>query len=592
MPIRLKLIIFFLEIALIPIIFVSMLTFHNYKNSIEELRFSQMRYLTALKAERIEVFFASLKADIEIEANFYRIKGDLSDNKLSRLKDILKLNAILLFDKKGKAIVAHGSPALSAEGREAVEAGKKGTCFSDIYNSGGRFLMLVAAPVSDDRGAFAGVIAFETDMEPVYKLIQDATGLGESGETLIGKKYGNEVLYLNPLRHDPGAALKRKVALGEKAGRPIQEASQGRTGSGKYLDYRGKKVIAAWQYMPSLDWGVVAKIDESEAFSVIANLKKLVVMILAIVSFLGGIMAVSLAQSISAPIKKLTEGAELIGSGNLDFRVGMNLKDEIGQLSRTFDKMTSDLKRITASRDELNSEIAERKRVEEELKALNKELEAFTYSVSHDLRSPLRAIDGFARILTEEYKDRLDGEGKRQFGIISDNIRRMGELIDGLLELSRMGRKELTCSVVDVGEILNSAVNELKSALEGREIDFVIGEIPRAPADRAMLRQVFINLLSNAIKFTAARKAAVIEIGGRPEEHRAVYYVRDNGAGFDARYAGKLFGIFQRLHGQGEFEGTGIGLAIVKRIINKHGGEVWAEGKVNEGAVFYFSLPR
>ncbi|OGS17845.1 MAG: hypothetical protein A3J83_08595 [Elusimicrobia bacterium RIFOXYA2_FULL_40_6] len=600
MSIRLKLIIIFLAIALIPIIFVSMITFHNYTNSIEDTRFSQMRYLTVIKAERIEAYFNNLKADIEIAANS---KGtEFLDNLFKQLESSINLNAIMIIDKKGKITYeknshSHRIDLLVSEEihKKELEAGKKGVHFSDIYsdnNSTSGFSMMITAPILDSRKVLSGVVAFEVDMAPIYKLIQDVTGLGETGETLIGKKFGNEVIYLNPLRNDPQTTLKKRVTIGGSVGRPIQEASTGKKGFGEYFDYRGVKVIAAWQYIPSLDWGVVAKIDYREAFADIENLKKLVILILCIVIFLSGIMAISLAQSVSAPIKKLTEGAEIIGSGNLDYKVGTCMKDEIGTLSRSFDKMTGDLKKITASRDELDTEITERKKAEEELKALNKELEAFTYSVSHDLRSPLRAIDGFSKILMEEYNDKLNDEGRRQFNIISANIKRMGELIDDLLELSRLGRKEITCSSINLKDILFSVINELKSNIIKRNIDFQIKEIPEAAVDRVLIKQVFINLLTNALKFTSHKNNAIIEIGGNVEGNKAIYYIKDNGVGFDMQYAHKLFGIFQRLHGQEEFEGTGIGLAIVKRIINKHGGEVWAQGKVNEGATFYFSLPK
>ncbi|OGS23627.1 MAG: hypothetical protein A2297_08335 [Elusimicrobia bacterium RIFOXYB2_FULL_48_7] len=604
MPIRLKLIIIFLVVAIIPIIFVSLVTFHNYTSSMEAFRFSQMRYLTANKAERIESYFNNLAANIEIAAGNQHVTGFL-DNQLRKLESILGLNTIFLVDRTGKAIYVknplHRESALSnfyQEHKKELEAGKKGVFFSDIYpdsSSASGFSMLATAPVFSSGkpgGVLTGIIAFEVDMAVVYRLIQDVNGMGKTGETLIGKKFGNEVVFLNPLRHDPQAPLKRRITLGGRAGMPVQEAALGKTGYGEYSDYRGVKVIAAWQYIPSLGWGVVAKIDESEAFADIMNLKKLVILIILIVIFLSALMAVSIAQSVSGPIKKLTEGAQIIGSGNLDYKVGTNLNDEIGQLSRSFDKMTGDLKNITASRNELNIEIAERKKVEEALIAVNKELEAFTYSVSHDLRSPLRAIDGFARILMEEYNHKLDAEGKRQFEIISRNIKRMGELIDDLLELSRLGRKELACSSINMKEALDSVMEELKASLGERKVEFLVKEIPDAPADRVLIKQVFINLLTNALKFTAIKKNVIIEIGGNPEPGRNVYYVKDNGVGFDMQYANKLFGIFQRLHGQEEFEGTGIGLAIVKRIITRHGGEVWAEGKVNEGATFYFSLPK
>ncbi|MCL4377410.1 MAG: MEDS domain-containing protein [Actinobacteria bacterium] len=225
------------------------------------------------------------------------------------------------------------------------------------------------------------------------------------------------------------------------------------------------------------------------------------------------------------------------------------------------------------------------------LEAANKELEAFSYSVSHDLRTPLRAIDGFSKILLEEYSGLIDDEGRRLFKIIGTNIKRMGQLIDDLLALSHLGRKEIDYSKIIMEKIVSSAIEELRPLSEDRKIDFEIKKMPAAYGDPGMIRQVWVNLLSNAIKFTKPKKKAIIGIGGNSDKNMTVYYIKDNGVGFNMQYANKLFGIFQRLHGQEEFEGTGIGLAIVQQIIKKHGGEVWARGEILKGAEFYFSLP-
>ena len=240
---------------------------------------------------------------------------------------------------------------------------------------------------------------------------------------------------------------------------------------------------------------------------------------------------------------------------------------------------------LHALKDDLEIRVAERT---SQLEAANRELETFSYSVSHDLRSPLRAIDGFCRILLDDYTDKLDDEGKRLLNVVRDNTGRMGQLIDDILKFSRTGRTEMTYSVIDMEKLALEVVEELRPT--DSKLHVVIEAIPRAKGDPAMMRQVFVNLVSNAIKFTRNRENAMIRVGSSIKGDEAVYYVQDNGAGFDMQYADKLFGVFQRLHSMNEFEGTGIGLAIVKRIITRHGGRVWAEGKVNEGATIYFAL--
>jgi PAS domain S-box-containing protein len=241
---------------------------------------------------------------------------------------------------------------------------------------------------------------------------------------------------------------------------------------------------------------------------------------------------------------------------------------------------------LSLIKDDLEIRVAERT---SQLEAANKELESFSYSVSHDLRTPLRAIDGFSRILLDGYIDKLDDEGKRLLNVVRDNTSRMGQLIDDMLNFSRTGRLEITFSEIDMEKLAHEVLDELHP--DGGKLLVEIEHIPPSMGDRAMIHQVFVNLLSNAIKFSRAKEVPMIKVGGSIQGSEAIYYVQDNGAGFDMQYTDKLFGVFQRLHSLNEFEGTGIGLAIVKRIIARHGGRVWAEGKLNEGATIYFALP-
>lgn len=226
------------------------------------------------------------------------------------------------------------------------------------------------------------------------------------------------------------------------------------------------------------------------------------------------------------------------------------------------------------------------------LSAANKELEAFSYSVSHDLRAPLRAIHGFTNILVEDYASQLDEEGKRVCSVIQENTSRMSQLIDDLLSFSRLSRAEINASPIDMAAMVDSVYQELASPADQQRIHLETNSLPQAYGDPTLIRQVWMNLISNAIKFSAKRQQAHIQIGSQTKESEFVYYIKDNGAGFDMRYAEKLFGVFQRLHSEQEFEGTGVGLAIIQRILHRHGGRIWGEGEVDKGATFYFSLPR
>jgi light-regulated signal transduction histidine kinase (bacteriophytochrome) len=249
-------------------------------------------------------------------------------------------------------------------------------------------------------------------------------------------------------------------------------------------------------------------------------------------------------------------------------------------------------------------DITERKRAQDEIKnlnrelggrnadlvAVNEELESFSYSVSHDLRAPLRHMDGFSKLLHDEYGAALDPNAQHYLQMIQDGAKSMGELVDGLLKLGRIGRQEMDRRSTNLNSVLQSVIRELQIDCQGRRIDWRIAELPTVACDPGLMKQVFANLLSNAIKYTRHRDPAVIQVGELIIEGRRAIFVRDNGAGFEQQYVHKLFGAFQRLHRAEEFEGTGVGLATVQRIIRKHGGRIWAEGEVNRGATFYFEL--
>lgn len=225
------------------------------------------------------------------------------------------------------------------------------------------------------------------------------------------------------------------------------------------------------------------------------------------------------------------------------------------------------------------------------LERANKELESFSYSVSHDLRSPLRAIAGFSQMILNENRGTFDPETRRKFGVVQESAKKMGQLIDELLRLSRLGRAELKWSRLDMGSLVREVLQEIRMTEPAREFATEISDLPAAQGDPVMIRQLLANLLSNAVKFTRGKQGARIEMGSFARSGEQVYYVRDNGVGFDMKYYNKLFGVFQRLVSESQFEGTGVGLAIVQRIVQRHGGRVWAEGTVEEGATFYFTLP-
>jgi signal transduction histidine kinase len=312
-----------------------------------------------------------------------------------------------------------------------------------------------------------------------------------------------------------------------------------------------------------------------------------------LISVLGAILiSLWFQRRISRPISALAATARRVSDEkNFSVRATADSRDEIGQLVETFNEMLARIQEqnqeLEKSRDELEQRVVERTT---QLEAANKELEAFSYSVSHDLRAPLRSIDGFSQALLEDYGDKLDDQGQKDLQRVRAATQRMAQLIDDMLNLSRVTRGEMHRDTVDLSAMAQGIAMELRAAEPERQVDLTIADGVQADGDARLLRVVLENLLRNSWKFTGNHPVAKIEFGVARNNGKAVYFVRDDGAGFDMTYAGKLFGAFQRLHAMTEFKGTGIGLATVQRIVHRHGGRVWAEGKIDQGATFYFTL--
>ena len=289
----------------------------------------------------------------------------------------------------------------------------------------------------------------------------------------------------------------------------------------------------------------------------------------------------------------LAQGAQKIAAGDLNVVINANTQDEVGDTARAFNTMVISLKNtreeLRTLNEQLEQHVAERTA---QLLIVNKELEAFSYSVSHDLRAPLRGIDGFSQALLEDYDDKLDESGKSMLHRVRVASQRMARLIDDLLNLSRITRHEIRAEPVDLSLLARSIVNDLQRTQPQRRAIFEITEGLIAYGDPRLLRIMLENLLNNAWKFTSKSEHAEIQFGVNHDKEEPVYFVHDNGVGFDMAYANKLFGPFQRLHATTEFEGTGIGLATVQRIIHRHGGRIWAHAIVGQGATFYFTLPK
>lgn len=361
-----------------------------------------------------------------------------------------------------------------------------------------------------------------------------------------------------------------------------------------------------------------ADLRESSSRTKRSMLISLIVLLVSLLS--TGLLSLPLRKVILKPVLELRNAAEAASLDNdYSVRVKKYANDELGALADAFNQMITrvqlrEKERDTAEealishRNHLEELVADRtatlehlvetlegakkrlKQNQQELEITNKELEAFSYSVSHDLRAPLRAIDGFSMILLEDYSQQLDTEGQTHLNRIRAATQRMGRLIDDLLDLSRMNRRPLNKTTIVLLPIIEQIMKNLQDEQPNRPIELKIESLPPCQGDAHLLGVVWTNLLTNAVKFTSKKETAIIEIGSEIKENECVYFVKDNGAGFDMTYADKLFGVFQRLHTEIDFPGTGIGLATVQRIIHRHGGRIWAEGEIDQGATFFFTL--
>jgi len=627
MSLKTKLIVLLISFTMVPLVVFGAILFSQARSILEYVRLAQLNNIADLKKDKIETFFIERKADIRSTQNFLNIKRNLPvltaperersrtayaaalkelDDQLRPFQQAYEYLDIMLTDSKGRFVYSSDEKHKRADRGRSLpdsrffEEGKKGVYFTDVLmnntpgDAGNPYEMFSVAPLTDTNGKFIGEIVIEIDMGPVYKFIRETTGLAQTGEALITRKDGDSILFLSPINDDPDAALKKKVPMNNKLAYAAQKAALGQTGSGITTDYRGTEVLAAWRYIPSLRWGLVTKINTAEAFAPVRTLQ-VIMLSLGLFMIVAGIFAaVAIARTIIRPIHLLQQGADAVAAGDLSRRVGTSARDEIGRLGQSFDAMTEALQRDIVGRKKAEEEVrALNKDLEHHVRQLeesNKELEAFSYSVSHDLRSPLRSIDGFSQALDEDYSGKLDDEGRDYLERIRSATQRMAQLIDDLLKLSRVARMEAKRERVDLSAIAEEIAGRLRKNHPERPVRFDIATGLETSGDERLLTVALENLIANAWKFSEKNPEAVIEFGIAHVQGEPAYYVKDNGAGFDMAFADKLFNPFQRLHNAAEFSGTGIGLATVKRIINRHGGRVWIEGAVGKGTTVYFTL--
>ncbi len=471
--------------------------------------------------------------------------------------------AMALYSLDDALLIAAGAYEECPEAIQVVKdaLATPGAVLSPLYKSrSGDVHITAACPVNGPDGDPVAVLAVTMNAKKeLFPLVEEWPARSRTAETLLVMRDRNDALVLNNLHNKANSALNYRIPLTE-VHVPSVQAVMGKTGGFFGRDYRGGEVISDLRRVAGSPWFMVAKVNLAEANADLYETMDFVI-----------IVFVCLSIAVAAAMAALYSGGQVRLLRKLD-EVRAESEENLRQLNAHLEERVA---RRTA-----------------QLEASNSELEAFAYSVSHDLRAPLRSIEGFAAILEEEYGQKLDDEARRLLGVVRSGTRKMDHLIHDILDLSRVSRTELVISDVDMTGLVRSVWEEIQTPEEAARFDFRLGPLPGARGDVLLLRQLWTNLISNAVKYTSRSEIRRIEIGAGEEEDSLCYFVKDSGVGFDPAYSAKLFGLFQRLHTDVEFEGTGVGLATVQRIVHRHGGSVRAESGPGAGATFSFILPK
>jgi len=472
-----------------------------------------------------------------------------------------------------KASVVHTDKStipIKVKANDALFAAGSESRLGKIYQQNGAVYFPIISPVTDNKKIIGYIVAWKSLLAGPAAVAELSQLVGIGSTFYFGNTDGS--LWTNFIKPLPQAPFIIK-----KTGELLE-----------YTDETDGQMMAMAQVVPHTKWTLIVASAKKNILTGLSGFLNWIIIAGVTLLIVGIITAWIMSRNITKPLNMLTEATAAISRGNYTSYVTDELYGsyELRKLAIAFNIMAGEIRLM---HNNLENKVEERTA---QLENVNKELEAFSYSVSHDLRTPLRAINGYSVMLSEDYEGKLDDNGKRMIRNIISNAKMMGQLIDDLLSFSKLGKKELVRSRVNMQALVEDIADELLQQEPEGKYKVIIEALPAADADQVMIRQVVLNLLGNAIKYTAKKISPEIEVGFTDEPHSTVYYVKDNGAGFNMAYADKLFGVFQRLHSVEDFEGSGVGLALAKRIILKHNGEIWADARENAGATFYFRLPK
>ncbi len=604
MRIKAKLTLAFLAVALVPFSVASALAHYNVEEALTRDAVTHLETMASVQKSRVEAFvyrnydrFRFVANNGTMRSALGRSGGDpaaidpatvtrafveamAADDAIETVSLLDRQNRVLVSTEQSFIGAVH--PDVRFGFRQDIKPMEDLPSVVVTYPSDRKVpLVTTSGPLTGGRAG----LAIRTHGQELAQVVKNDAAMGETGESFLATRdQGGDALFITPLRFDPTAALRRTIPK-DDMWIPITRAlKREEVTLTDARDYRGVPVLAATRYVPGPEWGLVVKLDKAEAFKTLNGLRLVLAPIFLVAALAAILASFYVSALITRPVIGLTRAARRIEEGHLDTRLGIPDHDEIGILARTLEQMADRL-------IEANSDLERKVRLRtEELARTNAELEQFAYIASHDLQEPLRIVTSYTGLLQRRYKDRLDSDADEFIGYAVDAASRMRQLINDLLAYSRVGRSDLSREPADTGFLAQEALANLQSAIEESGAIIEVGHLPEIACRRSQVVQLFQNLVGNAIKYRSAAPPRV-SVSAERRGPDWEFTVSDNGIGIDPRYSERIFLIFQRLHGKGEYQGTGIGLAVCKKIVESHGGRIWVESQAGAGARFHFTLP-
>ncbi|MFH0729843.1 MAG: ATP-binding protein [Pseudomonadota bacterium] len=608
---KLSLLLFLVTIT--PVFAVGFFSFQNSRESILQQTINHLVSTNLLKKAELDrwidgnslrleilartpffknIFPSLLAAQSEKDAEHMEAYDPIAQRLIPMVEGGELIEIFILRASDGKVVI---STSKSEEGKFKDHQpyfirGKTGTAVQNIYYSMSlqKTTMTIGVPLKDTSGTPIAVLAGRLNLAALSAIMEMQSGMNRTDNTFLVNKFN---FFVTEPKFGNDFALKKSVHT-----EGVQAALAHREGVGVYPDYRGVMVIGAYQWLPKWELCLITEVEQAEAYASIHHLRDVIMQIAVVVSLLSALAGWLCAFTVTRPLSRLTAATEEIGKGNLDIPLNTSGRGEFAALARAFDRMILQLNQTLVSRDALQVEINERKRAETmreqalvEMKRSNDDLQQFAYIASHDLQEPLRMVSSFTQLLANRYNDALDEKAKQYIHYAVDGAQRMQQLIEDLLAYSRVTTRGEAIAFTKSQKAFDSAIENLRAAIAETGARITHDPLPTVQADATQLEQVFQNLIGNAIKFHGDSPPQ-IHVSAAKNRDEWQFGVADNGIGIDSKYADKVFVLFQRLHSRGDYPGTGIGLSLCKRIIERHGGTIWFESQPGQGTIFYFTL--